>query len=294
MSLGLLIAAVCYVVPEYGVLPAQAQQSTLSDRGAGMRVARHERPHAETSPVGPFWQWLNAREAAISAISTVFLMVFTAALVVATIYLYKSGEHNVSATRKAAEAAKDSADVAKIAQRPWVSVKATIGPRGLFFDVNGANLDLIFSLKNTGNTPAITIRIEGGPRIDVKTNDRMMELEQICDQAKTGLASRRGLGYTIFPGDILQISMTYIFVDKQTLERVTAAQYGFILPMVIGCVDYLLTYGEPIHHQSRFAYDLRCLSPTGTALAIRAADGDKGTNSLTLIPGFEAGSFQAD
>jgi hypothetical protein len=69
-------------------------------------------------------------------------------------------------------------------QRPWVSVKLAIGPRGLFFDANGANLDLIFSLKNTGPTPAVTVRIVGSPRIDVGSNDRITELEKVCAEAR--------------------------------------------------------------------------------------------------------------
>src|SRR5208283_2672352 len=52
-------------------------------------------------------------------------------------------------------------------------------PRGLFFDANGANLDLIFSLKNTGPTPAVTVRIVGSPRFDVGSNDRLTALDKV-------------------------------------------------------------------------------------------------------------------
>jgi hypothetical protein len=148
-------------------------------------------------------------------------------------------------------------------QRPWVSVKATIGPRGLFYDANGANLDLIFLLKNTGNTPAVTVRIEGSPRIDVKTNDRIIELEKICAAAKSQESNPKMVGYTIFPGDTLPINVIYSFADKETLERTANAEHGFILPIVIGCVDYFLTFGEPVHHQSRFVYTVDYPIPEG-------------------------------
>jgi len=159
-----------------------AQQTTT-----GQTAPRANTNPSESQPatLGHFWQWLKDREGAVTALSTLFLMFFTAALVFATIKLYQSGEHFVAATRQVAEAARESADAAKLAQRPWVSVNVKIGPRGLFFDVNGANLDLNFFLKNTGNTPAITVTIEGGPRIDVKTNDRMIELEKICTEVKS-------------------------------------------------------------------------------------------------------------
>ena len=137
----------------------------------------------EGTAIGPFWQWLNARERAITAISAVLLMIFTAALVGATVLLYLSGEHSVGVALKAATAAKDSADVAIISQRPWVSVKAAVGQNGLYFNVNGANLDLVLQLNNTGNTPAITVQIIGSPRIDAagrKTRASPVEIPRRC------------------------------------------------------------------------------------------------------------------
>jgi hypothetical protein len=297
VGFGLLIAALGCVIAAYGIFSMPAQQPASGNADAAGTATRNERQDAEITrktTIGPFWQWLNAREGAISAISTLFLMVFTAALVFTTILLYLSGEHSVIATRKVAEAAKQSADVAIIAQRPWISVKAEIGPRGLFFDVNGANLDLIFFLKNTGNTPAITVWVEGGPRIDVKTNDRMIVLDQICTDAKRRAPNPKMVGYTIFPGETLPMHSIYTFANKQSIDEITAAQHGFVLPIVIGCVDYFLTFGEPTHHQSRFVYSVDYLNPQGAVLAIRPADGDKAANTLNLSPWFEAGSFQAD
>ena len=73
--------------------------------------------------------WLHANDDALNALSTMLLMIFTGALVVATIFLYLSGEHSARATRRVAEAAKEAAEVAKIAQRAWVSVRVAVGPR---------------------------------------------------------------------------------------------------------------------------------------------------------------------
>lgn len=239
--------------------------------------------------IGPFWQWLKAREGAITALSTLFLMFFTAALVFATILLFRSGERSVEVTRKVAQASKEAADAAIIAQRPWVSLKAKIGPRDFFYDANGANLDLIFLLNNTGNTPAISVRIEGRPRIDVKTNDILAELENVCAKAKTEKTDPKMVGYTIFPKDVLTLPMTYAFSGKEELDKISLAQHGLINPIVIGCVDYFLTFGEPVHHQSRFVY-----TALHTSGAIRIADGDREANTLSLAPSLEAGSFQAD
>jgi hypothetical protein len=303
VGFGLLIAALGCGIAAYGVFSTPTQHSTSQSATAG----QDERQDEEKTAIGPVWRWLNARERAINAISAVLLMIFTAALVGATSLLYKSGERTVKATGKVAAAAKESAeatakvaaaakasaDVAIIAQRPWVSIKATVGQNGLYYNVNGANLDLVFQLNNTGNTPAITVRIMGSPRLDVEINERMRELERVCSEAKGQPPNPKMVGYTIFPHDPLTIPITYSFADKQTLKTITDKQHGLVFPVVIGCIDHFLTYGEPAHHQSRFVYTLDRLTPEGPR-AIRAADGDVAANSLRLIPSFEAGSFQAD
>jgi hypothetical protein len=241
--------------------------------------------------VGPFWQWLKEREGALTALSTLLLMIFTGALVFATILLFWSGERTVEATQKVAEAAKEAADAAQIAQRPWVSIKAKIGKRGLFYDANGANLDLVFLLNNTGNTPAITVSIEGRPRLDVKTKDRLTELEKVCATAK---GYKPGISWTIFPKDPLTLPITYSFANKQDLEKLSHIHDGLITPQVIGCVDYFSTYGGPVHHQSRFIYTVFQTQAGATWEAIRIADGDREASSLILAPSVDAGSFQAD
>jgi hypothetical protein len=189
---------------------------------------------------------------------------------------------------------KIAEDTLTATQRPWVSVKAAIGPRGLFFNENGANLHLIFALKNTGHTPAMTVRIEGGPRIGVKTNDRMTELEKVCSDARKRPPNPKMVGYTIFPDEPLTLDFTYTFASKEDLDRMAASQQGFIIPVVLGCVDYLFAFGDPIHHQSRFVYDVDYPIPGGGSRAVAVADGDKSVEVLLLRPWIEAGSFQAD
>jgi hypothetical protein len=243
--------------------------------------------------IGPLWQWLKEREGAVTALSTLLLMFFTGALVVATILLFSSGERTVKATRKVAEAAKEAADAAQIAQRPWVSIKAKIGKRGLFYDANGANLDLVFLLNNTGNTPAITVRIEGGVLLGVKTNDTLIELEKVCTKAKSDKPNPSMVGWTIFPKDQLIVPITYSFADKRDLDKLSKIHDGFITPRIIGCVDYFITFGGPVHHQSRFVYTV--FRTIGQTMGdIRIADGDREASSLVLAPSLDAGSFQAD
>ena len=83
------------------------------------------------------------------------LAVFTAFLVLATIGLFVSGERSIEISRRTAVAAKDSATAAQKAanlaeetliatNRPWISITAKVGPRGLYFNENGINLQVLF------------------------------------------------------------------------------------------------------------------------------------------------------
>jgi hypothetical protein len=201
-------------------------------------------------------------------------------------------------TNKAANAATVAADVAKdtliATQRPWVFVKLQLGQRGLFFNMNEANLDLVFLLKNTGNSPAVAVRIEGSPRIDITINDRIIELEQICSIALNRTPHPQDWGYTIFPGDTLTLPFTYTFADKEMLDKIVNEERGFIDPIVIGCVDYLFTFGELIHHQSRFVYTVDYPLPQGGSRSINITEGDKASYLLRISPWTKARSFQAD
>jgi hypothetical protein len=83
------------------------------------------------------------------------LAIFTAFLVLATIGLFVSGERSIEISRGTAVAAKDSATAAQKAanlaeetliatNRPWISITAKVGPRGLYFNENGINLQVLF------------------------------------------------------------------------------------------------------------------------------------------------------
>jgi hypothetical protein len=224
---------------------------------------------------------------------TLGLFIATAALVVATIGLFLIGRRQGRVMQGQLDEMKTTSMLTEetliATQRPWIYVKITIGLRGLFFDANGVNLDLNFSLKNTGSTPAVTVRIEGSPRIDVGRN-RMAELERVCDEAKKRSPSQEMRAYTIFPEDVLNLKFIYTFASKEQLDK----ENGVMFPVVIGCVDYFFTFGHPVHHQSRFVYELHCPIPGGGMSGINIADGDKDPLFLRLSPWIQAGSFQAD
>src|ERR1035438_1237169 len=70
------------------------------------------------------------------------------------------------ANKKAADAAKSAADTAakqfETSERPWVDADIRLdGP--LSFNVNGANLPLVFQLLNSGHSAALAVQIAVRP-----------------------------------------------------------------------------------------------------------------------------------
>jgi hypothetical protein len=82
--------------------------------------------------------------------------------VLATILLFVSGERSIEVARRSANAAKESADIAKNAlvatNRPWIMIRADIAVAGpIFYNVNGVNFTLRYILRNVGHSPATNI-----------------------------------------------------------------------------------------------------------------------------------------
>lgn len=173
----------------------------------------------------------------------------------------------------------------RAAQRPWIQVSVEIGPRGLFYNSNGANLDLIFSLRNVGNSPALGAKIINGPLIDdVKENDAHMEAERLCDKERKKETNLRMVGDPVFQGSPWPIERIYTF---SVLSRDL-----FISPRVSGCIDYVSPYGT--RHQSRFFYNVVRPNGSGGMMAISPAGGNMAPKDLLMVPGIEVGDFYAD
>jgi hypothetical protein len=102
---------------------------------------------------------------------TRWLAFFTAALVLATVALFISGERNVDVARQSAEAAKDSAEAA-LKQAVAAERASTAGRAYLFVSYDTPQAPMVsqtdplwsvpinFTIKNYGQTPAIITNIE--------------------------------------------------------------------------------------------------------------------------------------
>lgn len=203
------------------------------------------------------------------------------------------------ATETAASAANTanvvSREILAATRRPWVSVMVSIGSRGLYYDENGANLHLTFTLSNAGSTPAAYVQIEGGPSFDVLTNDIMKELDKVCNQARTACIDARMIGTNIFPGETQYSEMIYTFANCDFIrERQASHMQGVVNPYVFGCVDYVPAFDRTQRFQSRFVFRLLRVGLNGTRGAVNLKDGNIPSGDLILERWVEAGSFYAN
>ena len=214
-----------------------------------------------------------------------FTGVFTFFLVVSNLALWSAANKQIALSR----------DDFSATHRPWVSVSVAIGPRGLYFDVNGANLHLLFVCKNTGATPAVGVWVEVQPFLQRQGRVALEEQRRACDGLRARPYHPRAPETTIFPGDLARFDFVYSFKGREDLEREAAERHGFVSPVVVGCVDYMFPFGERAHHQTRFIYDLHKINVGGARLAIRLDEGNVAPENLRLENIFSQGSaFFAD
>jgi hypothetical protein len=230
--------------------------------------------------------WDHADSDALTAVSTLLIAVFTFTLYRSTTRLWEASERQIRLARDDFEAT----------HRPWVSVKISIGPRGIYFDDNGMNLHLIFVCKNGGTTPAISAWVAAEPYLDRQGRQDLEEQRRVCDSIRKRPYHPKAPGKTIFPGDEEIFSTIYTFIGKDDLETQAREDYGFVHPIIVGCVDYMFTFGERIHHQTGFIYHVHKIkSPNLGRFAIRPEDGDIAPQNIGLSsPTLNSGGFFAD
>ena len=77
--------------------------------------------------------------------------------------------------------------------------------------------------------------IEGAPRLNVKSMDKMSELEKVCKVARGREPSATILGDTLFPDAPMVKQVDYSFFSKADLD---AMQDRLLMIDLFGCVDY--------------------------------------------------------
>jgi len=176
--------------------------------------------------------------------------------------------------------------------RPWVSVKAAIGPSGLFYNVNGINIELAFACKNTGGSPALNVAIVGEAEFAVFSFGLIGRLDSICKRVASGKLGAPGT--TIFPGDTVPLGMCWSEGKGwQEKTEIPAAKH-LCQPIIIGAVVYQFPFGDRKFHFTRFVYHVSKLKDGVGGFFIDVNEGDQKATALRLDPWFDGIAFEAD
>jgi len=190
--------------------------------------------------------------------------------------------------------------------RPWLNVQIAIGPRGLYFDVNGANLDLVAICKNATNSPAKDVGFHIRPiflgkyQPGAKGQERVLNAQAtLCDEIRKQPYHPWADGRVVFPNDQFVENMIYSFCGAQELDRMSKEEVpvaGWLPSLVIvGCVDYRFPFGGSAHHQTGFAYSIQRLKPGHPGVfGFEYPSVDLPPAQLLLNPWHQGAAFYAD
>jgi hypothetical protein len=175
--------------------------------------------------------------------------------------------------------------------RPWVGFEAKIGAKGLRYVNDKVHLDLMFTCKNTGTTPAI------GVSVNVKTwlwgpfPSDVVQQRQFCKAQNCPADAPTAMGKSIFPGEKEAILVT-LTLEKGDLDKYTAGSQKIFIT-VAGCVDYAFSFGDnKDQHQSGFIYYVG-KDNAGALDTIVVADGDLTPAKLNIRKAVYSGAFFA-
>jgi hypothetical protein len=177
------------------------------------------------------------------------------------------------ANKKAADAAKSAADTAasqlELAERPWIDANISIdGP--FEFNVNGANVHLKFTLRNTGHSPAQSINIYPLLLIGKKIAKATAYRDQACKESTRVSTTMPQFGMVLFPN--APFEQQYSFgVGKEEIEQEKASKefpgskFGEVIlgPTVVICLAYRPTFNRTSVYHTAYIVDLFKRTPMG-------------------------------
>jgi hypothetical protein len=174
----------------------------------------------------------------------------------------KAAQTQVATSISAADAAKSSADTAvrelELSERPWVDADVRInGP--FAFDVNGANLSVLITIRNTGHSPAFNTTINPRLMILFGGPDPFQLRNEVCRDAIREV-STSGFGISLFPNANFQ-SPTKVGFGKEEIEK---AGQGFganlrgaiVGPRLIVCIAYRPTFNNTSVYTTGYIFDV--------------------------------------
>lgn len=185
--------------------------------------------------------------------------------------------------RVTADSVRVAENTLRIAQRAWMQIEAVaLGP--LTYNVNGMNIGLMFTLKNTGQSPALHTRVNMLAYLRIQSRHNPQVEQQKFAMANTG-ATKHGMGNIVFPNAPIRrhIGTTIPF------DEIEGARTDFlglrddhVQVFVVGSVTYRLAFIDEVH-QTGFIYNISVRDRHGVpGLLVNVEDGDIPADKLAL------------
>lgn len=242
-------------------------------------------------------EWWLVYLTAVLAATTAALAWYTASLYRATVALGKEAktsgaaqtekmEKSIVVAQTAADAAVESNKLSRemfiSSERPWVVVDFVQVKSGLIFNEIGASLDIEFTFKNVGKSPARNVTVEVklypmSPLFSDPVGEQNAFVLSTQDNETYVPRARRVLHRT--HDETLQRS---VFITKPDLDKATSFEdIKFIVPVVIGWVRYEFITDDEFYY-TNFMYQV-FREPEGIRVGINPVDGSVPEKQLRLV-----------
>lgn len=220
--------------------------------------------------------------------------------VLATVGLLLANVFLLASTKKAANAAKESADIAKkqleMSERPWITIAFTVN-RPLQFDAaGGMGVGLQIVTKNIGHSVATSVRPIVGA--EVEGSGEFMKVfkaqKDMCETWRTvrSLPAPGNDQVTLFPQETYTENTTIGF-SKDQIEKAQIGKGQITAVLVFGCVDYGFAFASD-HHQTGFNYEVVRPTPSGEIGTLPIKVGENVPLSHLIIRRSIFGGFYVD
>ena len=258
-----------------------------------------EKRAEEASEYGVFF---GRRLKITDALLTLFTLLLVIVGIGQGIFLYRTDR----GTHKAANAAKDSADVASktliATQRPWINSEIRIASDFIFGE-SEARVTFAYILKNIGNAVATNIqvtpklipfqfgKISGEPpniKIEVPQTRPTAELKALCEDGTRLLDNPHAAdfmgGHVIFPNDSIPDAVN-IHIPNADINMARAqSAYKSLIPVLLFCVTYRSPFNDKAHYTGHaFQLFRKDFKSPGGAREINPDEGNVPANQLVLM-----------
>jgi len=191
--------------------------------------------------------------------------------------LVVQAQQSASAAQASANTARDQLAEMRIEKRPWVSLVSTPeittdlhiepadGPHNATIGIG-----LIFTLKNTGSSPAIDTDVHlafvdvfavipDAKHPKIPPAIALGKLRALCKPLRS---IRAHSGITVFPGTPRTLRK-FKYMEPGDLEiEVKASPHSLaLMPTIVGCIDYRFPEAPTKHHQTTFIYQVMEKNP---------------------------------